>query len=203
MARDRFSVAEPVHTPHLVAPPADIIEVHDPEKEARLRYILNALSIGQTETVIWRNVCKEFVVPPAQAKIDYADVRDMVRKHLDDEGVIDGVMVGAMARLNALIQNFQEMALAPVTDKVVAIPGAQPGDPDIYRDLTPGEKASEIGARVAAAKVALATNTALTQLVGRRSQRWAAQPSVVIAIDNRAGLSAEDAALLKRLGMDK
>lgn len=189
----------------LTPPPApQVLEVEDPERDDRLRRVLELLACGTPDTSIWRSLQREYAVTLPQAKADYADVRDRVRQHLDSDGAVDGVMLGAMARLQGLIQRFHNLALTEIPERTLEVPGADPDSPEngaIYRPLSSGERASEIGARVAAGGLALKANTALTQLVGRRSQRWADKPSTVLQINTIGNLSIEDQALLRSLGM--
>ena len=185
-------------------PPIDVPEVYDPEKDDRLRHVLNLLATGAPENTILRDVQRTFAVPRAQAQADYADCRDGIRRHLDDEGAIDGVMLGALTRLQDMARRFYQLALTELPERALEAPGADPDHPEtgaIFRPLTAGERASEVGARVAAATVAIKANEALTKLTGRRSARWAEKPSTTIALGSVVGLSEEDKQLLKSLGM--
>ena len=210
MNRNRTAcLVEPAQAPETLPapppPPADIEEVTDPEKDLRLRRIAELLAQGQPEATIWRAIQREFAVPRVQAQADYSDVRDHLRRHLDDEGAIDGVIMGAMARLQGLIQVNYARAVEPIDPHVVDTPDAHPEDPHspgpIYRPLTPQERATEVATRVAAGGLALKANDALVKLVGRRSVRWAERPNTVIQLGSANGLSDEDKELLKSLGM--
>lgn len=185
-------------------PPPDVPELVDTEKDTRVRRVLDMLACGTPEATIFRAITREFAVPLEVARADYADVRDAMREHLDSESSIDGQILGAMARLQSLVQRYYTLAMTPTPDRILDTPGPDPDHPErnaIYRTLTPAEKAAETSARVAAAGVTLKANEALVRLVGRRSQRWSEKPSAVLVMAPSAGLSEEDRNLLVSLGM--
>lgn len=200
MARDRTSALRDLPAP---PPPPDVPELVDVDRDRRQRRILTLLACGTREKEIVRSIAKEYGVRPAQVQQDMEDVRAEVRRHLDDEGAIDAVVLGAAARLHDMAHRFTELALAPIEDRVREVPGPNADDPDqgaVYRPLTPGERASEVGARANAANTAIRANEALTKLIGRRSARWSEKPSAVV-VTSVEGLSAEDRELLRSLGM--
>lgn len=187
-------------------PMPEVPEVVDTTRDARVRRVLDLLACGSPEATIARTVAREFSVSLEQGKIDYADTRDMVRAHLDNEGAIDGVMVGAMARLHMLVQEFLGLALEPVPSRALDTLGTNPDDPEegaLYRPLTVAERSTAVATKARSAEIALKANDALTALVGRRSQRWAPKPANVIQIGGGEGLSPEDRELLKALGMSE
>ena len=203
----------PVAPPPQPAPPAEVERVDDEEKEERLYFIIEQLAAHKPEATILRGVMRTFAVPKDQARLDYQDARDKLREKLDDEGTIDAVAYGALARINVLQDDFFAMARAPIREKIREVPAPLPDDPmasydpdgpgAIFRNLTPGEYSSEIGARVAAGKLALQLNETLVRIAGRRSTRWADRPQNVIVQTGNGQISAEDKEFLRSIGVLK
>jgi hypothetical protein len=183
----------------LLPPPPPVVV--DVDQEQRQRFVLEQFAGGDIDVKkMVRLLVREFNITPDQARLDFQDVQDQVRAHLDSEGDIDVVMLGAVARLNMLEARFFEEAMKEVPDRVLDIPGRD-GEEDIYRSLTSGEKASEMGARARAADVALKANAARIALIGKRSKRWAEKPQNVVMVTGNGALTPEQQETLLKLGM--
>lgn len=199
----------------LAAPPPVLPDTTDAdaEQEERIRVVFERLAIGHNEKSILRQLQRMFAVTHAQAKADFDDAARMLRAQLDDEGAIDGVVAGALARLQILQRRFCDLALEPIPLRIREVPAPMPADPNepydpdgpgsTWRSLTPGEYASAVGARAVSAKVALNTNQALVQISGRRSTRWAEKPALVVVQSAGSGFTKEEAEFLKGIGVLK
>ncbi len=194
-----------VHLPQLPqttpAPPV-VLEHIDEEQEAMKKRALVLLSAGKDRRSIAIQVMKEFQVDYNAAQACVLHAVDAIRNHMDDEGTIDTVMYTASGRLHDMGARFYNMAMQPIPEQVLDVPGADPDNPlegAVYRPLTPAERATEWGARIAAAKASIQAHTTLAGIVGRRSARWADKPAQVAVQVNVGGLSPEDAAILERL----
>jgi hypothetical protein len=196
--------------PALLAAPPVAPPVVDEGKEDRVRFIVQQLAACLPEKDVVREVVRCFAVPKDQAILDFADAKDGLRQRLDDEGAIDGVMYGALARINNVQEEFYTLALAPVPQRIREVPAPLPADPlEVYdadgpgstwRSLTPGEYAAAIGAKVQAGKLALAANETLAKITGRRSTRWHDRPQNVIVAAGGDGFTTEDREFLKSIG---
>jgi hypothetical protein len=199
--RRTFPVDEP--------PQPAIVEVIDHTRDERLERILKLWSGGANEVQVIRAVCREFPVTPDQVRLDFGDVRDALRRELDDESNTDMLMVTAAGKAREAMEHFAELALAPLPDKVLHVPSADTtnrhGEGAIYRDLTPGETAAMMNAQAACGRTSLAFLDFTTKLLSKRSVRWADRPSNVILIGTtgKDGLTDEERELLKALGMDR
>jgi hypothetical protein len=187
---------------------AEVPEVVDTSRDARLQRLAELWASGDSEARVVRTVVKEFAVTPAQVRLDLGDLRDELRRQLDDEGAIDRTMAWAAARSREMAERFRDMALEPIPTRILQFPSPDPDNPHgegaVYRDLTPAEYSALMTARTAAGRMALASLEFNTKLLGRRSARWADKPSNVIAIAvNKDGLSEADMELLRTLGMDR
>lgn len=196
----------------LTDPPADpptlpsVPVVQDFDRDERLRRILVLWGAGSSETHLRKTIMREFAVTPEQVSRDLGDLRDELRKNLDDEGSIDVVMYTAAARANDVVQQFHQIATTPIPDRVLQVPSENPDDPtgpgSVWRPLTPSEQASMVNAKAAAARVAIHALDFQTKLLGRRSQRWADKPANVVQIAvGKDGLTEQEAELLRTLGM--
>ena len=149
-------------------PPPVREEYEDPQKEERAIVTIEMLSTGQVEKTVVRHLVRAYAIPPAQARAEYAEAVAQLQKHLDDEGAINAVHAGALARIQILQRRFLEIALEPIFPRVREVPGSDPDNPDgagaIWRMLTPGEHASAVGARAQAAKVSLQANEVLVKI---------------------------------------
>jgi hypothetical protein len=198
MARDRTSAltqraAEALTAP---APPAP-----DAARDERIAAVVRRLAEGEVgEKKLVRYLVREFSVTPEQARADVGQAHEQVRAYLDSEANVDGIMLAAVARLNVMRTRFAELALQPVEDRVLDIPGVN-GEPDIYRGLTAGEHASEVGARARAADMYLKLETATLAIVGKRSRRWAERPQNVVLVTGGGSLTPEQQETMERLGM--
>lgn len=186
-----------------------VLEVVDHTRDERLLRILKLWSGGANEVQIVRAVVKEFPVTPDQVRLDFGDVRDELRRQLDDESNVDMVMVTAAGKAREHAEHFAALALEPLPERVLHVPSADTSDPHgegaIYRELTPSEKASLINAKAAAGRAGLAFLDFFTKLLGRRSVRWADRPSNVIVVGTvgKDGLTEEERNLLQQLGMER
>jgi hypothetical protein len=201
--------ARPRRTFPVDEPPAPILEVIDHTRDERLERILKLWSGGANEVQVIRAICKEFPVTPDQVRQDFGDVRDELRRQLDDESNVDMAMVTAAGKAREMQEGMVELALEDLPDKVLHVPSADTtnrhGEGAIYRDLTPGEKAALINARAAAVRAAIACLDFSTKLLSKRSTRWADKPSNVIMIANigNDGLTDEQREAFRKLGMDR
>jgi hypothetical protein len=180
--------------------------LEDVDRDDRMRRILVLWGSGANEAQIRKILIREFAVSPDQIGRDLGDLRDDMRRRLDDEGAIDLVMFSAAARANDMVDRFHHLATTPLPAKVLHVVSEDPDDPAgpgaIYRPLTPAEEAALINARAAAARTAIAALDFQTKLLGKRSPRWADKPSNVLAISvGKDGLTEQDVALLQSLGM--
>lgn len=183
------------------APPV-VLEHIDEEQEAVKKRALVLLSGGKDRRSAVLQVMKEFQLDYPTASASVTDVVNALRDHMDDEGSIDTVMWRAAARLHDMTERFYQIAMQPIPDQVLDVPGLDPQNPlegAQYRPLTPAERAQEVGARAVAANVAVKAQTTLTSVVGRRSTRWAEKPAQVAVQVNVGGLSPEDQETLERL----
>jgi hypothetical protein len=213
LASDPLAAVLAPPAPAPPALPAEPEKVVDEEKEARIRYIVQQLASMVPEKDVLRGVMVNFEVRRDQAVLDYADARDSLRLRLDDEGTIDAVAYGALARIHVTQETFLGIALKPIRTKVREISAPMPDDveapydPDgpgaTYRDLTPGEYSSEVGARVAAGKLALQANELLVKIAGRRSTRWHDRPQNVIVQASGNGFTPDESEFLKSIGVLK
>lgn len=196
----------PVPTP---IAPEPVLEVVDTTRDERLKRILVLWSGGANEVQIVRAIVREFPVTPDQVRLDFGDVRDELRRQLDDESNVDMLMVTAAGKAREHMEHFADLALQPLPDKVLHVPSNDPSNPHgegaIYRELTPGEKSSLINAKAAAGRTSLAFLDFSTKLLSRRSVRWADKPSSVIVVGSvgKDGLTDEERALLQQLGMER
>ncbi len=200
----------PQPAPAASAPaPATVLELVDHTRDERLERILRLWSGGANEVQVIRAICREFPVTPDQVRLDFGDVRDALRRELDDESNVDMLMVTAAGHAREMQEQFVSLALAPLPDKVLHVPAADPsnrhGEGAIYRDATPSEMASMINAKAAAGRTALACLDFSTKLLSKRSVRWADKPSnvIVIGTTGKDGLTDEERALLTALGMQR
>jgi hypothetical protein len=186
-----------------------VLEVIDHTRDERLKRILVLWSGGANEVQIVRTIAREFPVTPDQVRLDFGDVRDELRRQLDDESNVDMLMVTAAGKAREHMEHFADLALEPLPDRVLHVPSADPSNPHgegaVYRDLTPGEKASLINAKAAAGRTSLAFLDFSTKLLSRRSVRWADRPSNVIIVGSvgKDGLTDEERTLLQQLGMER
>jgi len=195
-------LADPAAEPTLPSVPV----VQDFDRDERLRRILVLWGAGSSETQLRKTIMREFAVTPEQVNRDLGDLRDELRAKLDDEGSIDVVMFTAAARANDVVQQFHQIATAPIPDRVLQVPSENPDDPtgpgSVWRPMTPSEQASMVNAKAAAARVAIHALDFQTKLLGRRSQRWADKPANVVQIAvGKDGLTEQEAELLRTLGM--
>jgi hypothetical protein len=210
------ALAARVLAPSPPEPPAPAVvttPVVDDQKEDRVRYVVQQLATGAQEKDVLRGVQRTYAVPRDQAVLDFADARDLLRSALDDEGAIDAVAYGALARLHTMQDSFFQLALEPIESRVLDVPAPLPDDvnapyrPDgpgaIFRTYTPGEHASAVGARVQAGKLALALNETLLRIAGRRSTRWHERPQVVVQTPGGNGFTADEEAFFKSIGVLK
>lgn len=202
------SAAAPPEAPPTPAA-AQVLEVVDHTRDERLKRILTLWSGGANEVQIVRTIVREFPVTPDQVRLDFGDVRDELRRQLDDESNVDMLMVTAAGKAREHMEHFAELALEPLPDRVLHVPSADTSNPHgegaIYRDLTPGERASLINAKAAAGRTSLAFLDFSTKLLSRRSVRWADRPSNVIVVGSvgKDGLTEEERTLLQQLGMER
>jgi hypothetical protein len=186
-----------------------VVEVVDHTRDERLERILKLWSGGANEVQVIRAVCREFPVTPDQVRLDFGDVRDALRRELDDESNTDMLMVTAAGKAREAMEHFAELALEDLPDKVLHVPSNdltnRHGEGAMYRDLTPGEKAALINAKAAAGRTSLAFLDFTTKLLSKRSVRWADRPSNVILIGTtgKDGLTDEERSLLASLGMER
>jgi hypothetical protein len=186
-----------------------ILEVIDYTRDERMKRILTLWSGGANEVQVLRTICKEFPVTPDQVRMDFGDVRDALRRELDDESNVDMLMVTAAGKAREMQEEFVGLALQPLPDKVLHVPAADPsdrhGEGAIYRDLTPAETAALINAKAAAGRTALASLDFGTKLLSKRSVRWADKPSnvIVIGTTGKDGLTDDERKLLQDLGMER
>ena len=176
----------------------------DSSRDERLRRILVLWGGGASETTVIRVITKEFVVTPGQVSKDLADVREYLRDRLDDEGVIDAVMFTAAARANSLVDEFHQLSLRPLPERIVEVPSPDPTQPElaVYRELSPSETATLINAKAAAARAAISAMEFQTKLLGKRSPKWADKPAQVVQVNvGKDGLTPEERELLRTLGM--
>lgn len=178
-------------------------EPEDPERELRAITLVELLSTGTSERKVLQHLVRAYAITPVQARAEYDDALARLRRQLDDEGAIDAVHAGALARVHLLERRMREIALTPIEDRILERYGPDPDEPlngALYRSLSPAEHAACVSARVQAGKAMLQANELLLKVVGRRSARWAEKPqNVIIATSN--GLSPEDKKLLEDLGM--
>lgn len=206
--RRTLSSAAPA-TPALAAHLMPILEVIDYTRDERMKRILTLWSGGANEVQVLRTICKEFPVTPDQVRMDFGDVRDALRRELDDESNVDMLMVTAAGKAREMQEEFVGLALQPLPDKVLHVPAADPsdrhGEGAIYRDLTPAETAALINAKAAAGRTALASLDFGTKLLSKRSVRWADKPSnvIVIGTTGKDGLTDDERKLLQDLGMER
>jgi nucleotide-binding universal stress UspA family protein len=205
--RRTLPVDEPAPAPAVV--PAAIVELVDHTRDERLERILRLWSGGANEVQVVRAVCREFPVTPDQVRLDFGDVREALRRELDDESNVDMLMVTAAGHAREMQETFVRLALEELPDRVLHVPSNDPenrhGEGAIYRDATPAEKAALINAKAAAGRTALACLDFSTKLLSKRSVRWSDKPSNVIVIGSvgKDGLTEEERTLLQSLGMER
>lgn len=178
--------------------------VADTEREDRLRRIMVLWGGGASEGIVTRVIVTEFSVTPSQVAKDLADLREYLRTRMDDEGVIDAVMYTSAARANSMVEEFHQLALRPIPERVVEVPSPDPSQPElaVYRELSPSEMATLMNAKAASARAAISAMEFQTKLLGKRSPRWAEKPAQVVQVSiGKDGLTQEERELLRSLGM--
>lgn len=186
-------------------PPAAkvILEAHDGNEDAQLKTAFRALSAGKSHRDVAVAVMEAHNLPYHQAYNLVTEAKIRIREHIDDEGSVDAVMMGMAARMFDMQERFHAIAMSPIPQQTIDVLGPDADDPlkgAQLRPLTTAERASEIGARAQAAKVAISANDSLARIVGRRSARWADKPAqVAVQVNVGNGLSKEDQEVLDKL----
>lgn len=187
--------------PTLPSAPEPVVDM---DREDRLRRIMVLWGGGASESTVIRVVTREFSVTPGQVTKDLADLRDYLRTRMDDEGVIDAVMYTSAARANSMVEEFHQLALRPIPERVVEVPSPDPAQPElaVYRELSPSEVATLMNAKAASARAAISAMEFQTKLLGKRSPKWAEKPAHVVQVAiGKDGLTEEERELLRSLGM--
>lgn len=186
-------------------PPAAqvILEAHDANEDEQIKTAIRGLSSGRSHRDVALVVMEKHRLAYHHAHNIVTEAKLRIREHVDDEGSVDAVMMGAAARMFDMQERFYDIAMSPIPQQTIDVLGPDADDPlkgAQFRPLTTSERAAEVGARAQAAKVAISAIDSMTRIVGRRSTRWADKPNqVAVQVNVGNGLSKEDQEVLEKL----